>query len=81
MHSQSGSVKVKSAAVDLAREVVTNELTVRNEEQNHWIYRLESLSSNESHRKTSTGGEMPDLRGETGEEVRDSEPNPIETGV
>ena len=39
--SQSGSLKVEMPAVDLARKVVTNELRVQNEEQSHWMYRLE----------------------------------------
>ena len=33
------------AAVDLARKVVTNELRVQNEEQSHWMYRLEKAES------------------------------------
>lgn len=32
-------------AVDLARKVVTNELRVQNEEQSHWMYRLEKAES------------------------------------
>jgi len=43
--SQSGSVKVKMAAVDLARKVVTNELRVQTGEQSHWMYRLEKAES------------------------------------
>jgi hypothetical protein len=39
--SQSGSVKAEMAAVELARKVVTNELRIQNEEQSHWMYRLE----------------------------------------
>lgn len=39
--SQSGSPKVEMQAVDLARNVVTNELRIQNEEQSHWMYRLE----------------------------------------
>jgi hypothetical protein len=38
--SQSGSLG-EMAAVDLARKVVTNELRIQNEEQSHWMYRLE----------------------------------------
>jgi hypothetical protein len=43
--SQSGSLKVEMPAVDLARKVVTNELRVQNEEQSHWMYRLEKAES------------------------------------
>jgi hypothetical protein len=46
--SQSGSLKVGTAAVDLARlarEVVTHELRVQNEEQNHWMYRLDKADA------------------------------------
>ena len=43
--SQSGSLNVEMAAVDLARKVVTNELRVQNEEQSHWMYRLEKEES------------------------------------
>jgi hypothetical protein len=32
-------------AVDLARKVVTDELRVQNEEQSHWMYRLEKAES------------------------------------
>ena len=32
-------------AVDLARKVVTNELRVQNDEQSHWMYRLEKAES------------------------------------
>jgi hypothetical protein len=32
-------------AVDLARKVVTHELRVQNEEQSHWMYRLEKAES------------------------------------
>jgi hypothetical protein len=39
--SQSGSLKAEMAAVELARKVVTNELRIQNEEQSHWMYRLE----------------------------------------
>ena len=39
--SQSGSLKTEISAVDLARKVVTNELRIQNEEQSHWMYRLE----------------------------------------
>ncbi len=39
--SQSDSPKVEMQAVDLARNVVTNELRIQNEEQSHWMYRLE----------------------------------------
>jgi hypothetical protein len=42
---QSGSLKVEMPAVDLARKVVTNELRVHNEEQSHWMYRLEKAES------------------------------------
>jgi hypothetical protein len=42
---QSGSLKVEMPAVDLARKVVTNELRVQNEEQSHWMYRLEKAES------------------------------------
>jgi hypothetical protein len=42
---QSGSLKVEVPAVDLARKVVTNELRVHNEEQSHWMYRLEKAES------------------------------------
>jgi hypothetical protein len=43
--SQSGSLKVEMPAVDLARKVVTHELRVQNEEQSHWMYRLEKAES------------------------------------
>jgi len=43
--SQSGSLKVEMPAVDLARNVVTNELRIQNEEQSHWMYRLEKAES------------------------------------
>ncbi len=43
--SQSGPKKVEMAAVDLARKVVINELKVQNEEQSHWMYRLEKAES------------------------------------
>jgi hypothetical protein len=43
--SQSGFVEVKMAAVDLVRGVVTNELRVQAEEQNHWMYRLEKVEA------------------------------------
>jgi hypothetical protein len=43
--SQSGSLKAEISAVDLARKVVTNELRVQNEEQNHWMYRLEKTEA------------------------------------
>src|ERR1700687_6212295 len=43
--SQSDSPKVEMQAVDLARKVVTNELRVQNEEQSHWMYRLEKAES------------------------------------
>jgi hypothetical protein len=33
------------APVDLARKVVTNELRVQNDEQSHWMYRLEKAES------------------------------------
>lgn len=39
--SQCGYLKAEMAAVDLARKVVTNELRIQNEEQSHWMYRLE----------------------------------------
>jgi len=39
--SQSGSPEVEMQALDLARNVVTNELRVQNEEQSHWMYQLE----------------------------------------
>jgi hypothetical protein len=39
--SQPGSLKAEMAAVELARKVVTNELRIQNEEQSHWMYRLE----------------------------------------
>src|ERR1700751_1380318 len=39
--SQSGSLKAEISAVDLARKVVSNELRIQNEEQTHWMYRLE----------------------------------------
>lgn len=39
--SQSGSSKVEMQALDLARNVVINELRVQNEEQSHWMYQLE----------------------------------------
>src|SRR5579872_717557 len=39
--SQSGSLNAENAAVDLARKVVTNELRIQNEQQSHWMYRLE----------------------------------------
>jgi hypothetical protein len=34
-------VRLEVPAVDLARKVVTNELRIQNEEQSHWMYRLE----------------------------------------
>src|SRR5579872_1667314 len=43
--SQSDSVKFGMSAVDLARQVVTNELRVQNEEHSHWMYRLEKEQS------------------------------------
>jgi hypothetical protein len=43
--SQSGSAKVEMPAVDLARKIVTNESRVQNEEQSHWMYRLEKAES------------------------------------
>jgi hypothetical protein len=43
--SQSSFVEVKMAAVDLVRGVVTNELRVQAEEQNHWMYRLEKVEA------------------------------------
>lgn len=45
VRSQSGPLKVEMPAVDLARKVVTNELKVQNEEQSHWMYRLEKAES------------------------------------
>jgi hypothetical protein len=39
--SQSGSLKTEISAVNLARKVVSNELRIQNEEQTHWMYRLE----------------------------------------
>jgi hypothetical protein len=39
--SQFDSLKTEISAVDLARKVVTNELRIQNEEQSHWMYRLE----------------------------------------
>ncbi len=39
--SQTGSLNAETWAVDLARKVVTNELRIQNEEQSHWMYRLE----------------------------------------
>lgn len=43
--SQSDSVKIGMSAVDLAQQVVTNELKVQNEEHSHWMYRLEKDES------------------------------------
>jgi hypothetical protein len=43
--SQSDSVKRGMSTVDLARQVVTNELRVQNEERSHWMYRLEKEQS------------------------------------
>src|SRR5579864_5521769 len=43
--SQSDSVRLGMSAVDLARKVVSNELKVQNEEQSHWMYRLEKAES------------------------------------
>jgi len=43
--SQSDSVRLGLSAVDLARKVVSNELKVQNEEQSHWMYRLEKAES------------------------------------
>jgi hypothetical protein len=43
--SQSDSVGLELSAVDLARKVVSNELKVQNEEQSHWMYRLEKAES------------------------------------
>jgi hypothetical protein len=43
--SQSDSVRLEMSAVDLARKVVSNELKVQNEEQSHWMYRLEKAES------------------------------------
>ncbi len=39
--SQTGSLNAETGAVDLARKVVTNELRIQDEEQSHWMYRLE----------------------------------------
>ncbi len=46
--SQSGSLKAEISAVDLARKVVTTELRIQNEEQSHWMYRLEKAESGRS---------------------------------
>ena len=43
--SQSDSVRIGISPVDLARKVVTNELRVQEEEQSHWMYRLEKEES------------------------------------
>jgi len=49
--SQSDSVRLEISAVDLARKVVSNELRVQNEEQSHWMYRLEKAESGRKHIK------------------------------
>jgi len=49
--SQSDSVRLEISAVDLARKVVSNELKVQNEEQSHWMYRLEKAESGRKHIK------------------------------
>lgn len=41
----SQSSKIEMPAVDLARKVVTNELRVQNDEQSHWMYRLEKAEA------------------------------------
>ena len=43
--SQSDSVRFEISAADLARKVVTNELKIQNEQQGHWMYRLEKEAS------------------------------------
>jgi hypothetical protein len=43
--AQSECVCIGISPVDLARKVVTNELRVQNEEQSHWMYRLEKAES------------------------------------
>jgi len=43
--AQSDCVCIGISPVDLARQVVTNELRVQNEEQSHWMYRLEKAES------------------------------------
>ena len=43
--AQSDCVCIGISPVDLARKVVTNELRVQNEEQSHWMYRLEKAES------------------------------------
>jgi hypothetical protein len=43
--SQPDSVRLQMPAADLARKVVTNELKIQNEEQSHWMYRLEKEES------------------------------------
>ena len=49
--SQSDSMRLEISAVDLARKVVSNELRVQNEEQSHWMYRLEKAESGRKHIK------------------------------
>ena len=43
--AQSDSAGIGMAPVDLARKVVANELKVQDEEQSHWMYRLEKAES------------------------------------
>jgi len=43
--SQSESVRLEMSAVDLARNVVTNELKVQDEEHSYWMYRLDKEES------------------------------------
>ena len=43
--AQSDPMGIGMAPVDLARKVVTNELRVQNDEQSHWMYRLEKAES------------------------------------
>ena len=43
--TQSDSERLGMSAVDLARKVVSNELKVQNDEQSHWMYRLEKAES------------------------------------
>ena len=43
--AQSESVRLEMSAVDLARNVVTNELKVQDEEHSHWMYRLDKEES------------------------------------